>query len=184
MADPHHVEPLDRFDRLTVSLYRAGLFVSALGVAALAAALVADVGEPAARWLVLLGAATAVLDLHLYDRLIRWVIAGAGWTGAVLVGLAAVLPPAAAPWAEDAGLGFLFVVLSALALKERFCFRLPIVVAVPWVLAGSLVPLRLGLHGPAAALLAVGAAILALLAVAKVRMPLHYDIGDKRRYQV
>ena len=40
MADPHHVEALDGFDRGTVAAYRAGLVVAAAGVAGGAAAAV------------------------------------------------------------------------------------------------------------------------------------------------
>ncbi|MEQ1507408.1 MAG: DUF2301 domain-containing membrane protein, partial [Myxococcota bacterium] len=142
------------------------------------------VDDGPARWLVFAAVAVIVADLHLYDRAIRWVVAVSGWLGAVLVIGAPVVGGEAAPWLADAGLGFGFVVLSAVALKERYCFRVPIVVAVPPLLAGSLIPLRLGADAVAAAPLVGGAAVLAILAVAKLRMPLHYDIGDKSHYQV
>jgi uncharacterized integral membrane protein len=183
MADPHHVEPLDGFDRLTVGLYRAGLVTSALGVGGLAWALGSGSPDAPWRWLVYCGVGLVVANLHLYDRAIRWFIGASAWIGALLV-LLAPNAPAAAPWLADAGLGFAFVVLSAAALKERYCFRVPLVVVVPIVLATALVPLRLGQVGPAAVLLGAGAAVLGLLAGVKGTMPLHYDIGDKRRYQV
>jgi uncharacterized integral membrane protein len=185
VADPHHVEALDGFDRATVSLYRLGLVTAALGTAGLAAALLAAPDlAPLARVGILLGTALIVADLHLYVRNIRWAISASGWLAAVLLAAGGVAGPTVGPWLADAGLGFAFVVFSAVALKERYCFRLPVVVAVPPTLALSLVPLRLGLEIPAAALLAVGAATLAVLALAKLRMPLHYDIGDKRKYEV
>jgi uncharacterized integral membrane protein len=184
MADPHHVEPLTPFDRWTVALYRSGIALAAVGVGALAAANGLGWDQAVPRWVVLLGVALIVANLHLYDRRIRWFIGASGWVGAVLIGAGGWAPAAVAPWLRDAGLGFAFVVLSATALKERFCFKLPVVVLVPPVLATSLLPLRLAAGGPAAALLAVGAAVLALLAISKVSMPSHYDIGDKSRYQV
>lgn len=188
MADPHHVEPLDRFDISTVRAYRVGLVLCALATGALAASLL---WLPAlvtfARFSVLLAAALVVLNLHLYDRTLRYIISASGWISALLIVLSSVIAPFGelpSSLASDAGLGFAFVVFSAVALKERYCFRLPLVVAVPALLALSLVPLLAGLMLPTAALLGLAAAVLSLLAGAKLRMPLHYDIGDKRHYQV
>lgn len=181
MADPHHVEPLDGFDRGTVMAYRAGIAVCGLATAGLAAAHATGAADVLARVGLVLGVALVGAHLHLYDRRIRWVIVGSAWLGAVLLFAGHVLGNG---WVGDTGLGFAFVALSGVALKERFCFRLPLVVGVPLLLASALVPLRLGLGPPAAALLGAGAGLLLLLAVAKARMPLHFDIGDRSRYEV
>ncbi len=183
MADPHHVEELDAFDRLTVGLYRAGIAVAALGVLLLAASLASGAALPG-RWLVLAGVAAVAADLHLYDKRIRWAIVAAAWAGAVVATASAWLPEPVAWLAADAGLGGLYVTLSGVALKEQFCFRLPLMQAVPVLLAASLLPLVLGLALPAAALTGAAGALLLLLAVQKARMPLHFDIGDRSRYQV
>lgn len=184
MADPQHVEALDAFDRLTVAAYRFGLVLAALGVGGFAAAQLRGTEDAGWRWALYAAVGLVVAHLHLYHRGIRWFIGAAGWIGAVLALAAPVVGGVLAPWLADAGLGFAFVVLSAAALKERYCFRVPIVVLVPPLLAGSLVPLRMAAGGAAGALLAGAAAVLALLALAKLAMPLRYDIGDKRRYQV
>ncbi|MEZ4240182.1 MAG: DUF2301 domain-containing membrane protein [Myxococcota bacterium] len=185
VADPGHVELLDTFDRATVGLYRAGLVTASAATSGLGAALVlAPDHVPLARFGVLVATALIVADLHLYARTIRYTISVAGWAAAVLVGATAVAGTAVAPWLADAALGFSFVVFSAVALKERYCFRLPVVVAVPPTLALALVPLRLGWPVPAAVLLGAGGLVIGVLAVAKLRMPLHYDIGDKRKYEV
>lgn len=184
MADPHHQEPLDGFDRFTVTAYRAGLTVAAAGAGWLGAALVRGDPSDLPRWTVFGGVALIVANLHLYHRGIRWFIGAAGWIGALLALGAGLAPDPWAPWIADAGLGFAFVVLSAAALKERYCFRVPVVVLVPPLLAGSLLPLRLGAGGPAGGLQVLAAAVLLLLAGVKWTMPLHYDIGDKSRYQV
>lgn len=186
LADPHHIEPLDGFDIATVRAYRAGLSLAALAVGGLSIALVIEGGGwlPWARFSVLFASALIALNLHIYDRLIRYIISASAWTSALLALLAALPAAPAREIIADAALGFSFVVFSAVALKERYCFRLPIVVAIPVLLAFSLVPLRAGLQIPAAAMLLMGALALGLLTFAKLRMPLHYDIGDKRRYQV
>lgn len=184
MADPQHEPELDGFDRFTVRAYRAGLGLSALGVAALVGAPWLGGDGSGARAAVWVGVGLSVAHLHLYDKRVRWVIGAAGWTGAALTAIAAACTGAAAHWLSHAGLGFAFVVLSALALKERFCFRLPGLPLVPALLATSLVPLVAGWPEAAAVALAPAAVLLGLLALAKARMPLHYDVGDKSRYQV
>lgn len=186
MADPHHVPELDGFDRLTVRLYRAGLAAAALGLVALCASLALGRGRPGAELLVLAGALLAVADMHLYDKRIRWVIGLSAHVGSALWAVSAALAATAGPAhvVHHAALGFVFVALSAFALKEQFCFRLPALKLVPLFLAGSLIPLLLGLDLVAAAVLAPAAATYVALAWAKARMPLHFDVGNKAAYQV
>ncbi|MCF3099511.1 hypothetical protein EHZ86_20160, partial [Aeromonas australiensis] len=81
-------------------------------------------------------------------------------------------------------LGAALATLAGLAFKEQFCFAIPGIKLVPvllpllWLLEWWRVEL-------AAALVAlVCGALLTLLALAKWRMPLHFDIGDKGRYQI
>ena len=186
MADPHHEEPLDGLDRLTVRLYRTGLSASALGLCSLAAALVSGRTDVAAvaEWTVVAGVAVSVSCMHLYDKRIRWVIGSSAWVGALLLVAAGTRPDVWAWWVHHAGLGFVFVSLSAFALKEQFCFRIPLLRGVPAFLALSLVPMLAGAALPAAVLLGLAGLVTGRLAWAKSRMPLHFDIGDKSAYQV
>lgn len=181
MADPHHVEPLDDFDRWTVGAYRLGIVAAGLGLAGMAVQHARGASDAAARVGLMAGLALIGAHLHLYDRKIRWVIVASGWLGALLLYAGAV---SGNGWVADAGLGFVFVTLSGVALKERYCFKLPLVNGVPITLATSLLPLRLGLGPLAAVCLGTGAALVLLLGAAKARMPLHYDIGDRSKYQV
>lgn len=187
MADPHHIEELDGLDRLTVRLYRSGIALSAVGLLLAAAVYGAGQDEAWGRatWtLVLAGAALCIADMHLYAKHIRWVIGASGWLGAVLVFGADAATEPLQPWVRFAGVGFVFVSLSGFALKEQFCFRIPLLRAVPLLLAASLVPLLAGIGWAAAALLGVAGLVYGALAVAKMRMPLHFDVGDKSKYQV
>lgn len=180
MADPQHVPTLDGFDRLTVRLYRTGLVIAALGVCGLGLERV-GLGTHRMDVVVFLGTLLAVADLHLYDKRIRWVIGLSAHLGSAGLVLGGLTDRALLHWA---GLGFVFVVLSALALKERFCFRVPGLVAVPWLLALSLVPAVLDLPTIQGGLCLLASLPLGVLAVAKLRMPLHFDIGNKAHYQV
>lgn len=181
MANPEHTPELDGFDRMTVALYRSGLCIGAASVAGLAGALAIGAAPHAAYAGVLAGSLLAVLNMHLYDKRIRWVIHGSAQLGALLFvvgGLSGI------PLVQLAGLGFSFVCLSGFALKEQFCFKVPGLRLVPLGLALGLVPLVLGLDLVAAGIYALTSVPLGILCVAKWRMPLHFDIGNKAHYQI
>lgn len=74
--------------------------------------------------------------------------------------------------------------LCGLAFKEQFCFAIPGIRLLPLLL-----PLLWLLEwirvAWAAALVALASGLLlGLLSLAKWRMPLHFDIGDRGRYQL
>ena len=185
MADPTHQETLDGFDRLTVILYRTGLSTAAIGLAAGAITSVFAPQWLALSWFVTTASvALAASSIHLYDRVFRWIFSAMAWLGLVLQLGAMHVPPALTPWVWHAGLGFLFATLSAFALKERFCFRIPGLRWVPLLLASSLPALVL--DGPEVAAIPIGlsSGLLGVLTIAKWRMPLHFDIGDRSKYQI
>jgi len=179
MAHPHHVELLDSDDRLSVRLYRGGLVLAAVGLTWLSANLLSGRDPSGSTWFVLVSVAIAVAHLHLYAKRIRRWITWAAWTGIVCAAA-----PVSWPVVDVAALGFAFVALSGLALKEQYCFRIPFLRLQPVVLAASVLALWVGAGVPAGVLLAIAALLQALLAFAKLRMPLHYDIGNKAAYEV
>lgn len=181
MADPHHVPTLDGLDRFTVRLYRGGLVLASAAVlySGVRAALTHVVTLPDLLPLVLVGVMVCVANVHLYDKLFRWVFGALGMTGAVLWALADLHPLVGL-----AGLGFVFAALSAFALKEQFCFRVPGMRLVPLMLALSLIPAGMKISIGLAVLWVPSGVLLCILAGAKLRMPLHFDVGDKSKYQV
>ena len=189
MANPEHIPELDELDRLTVKLYRSGLGIAAAGLVVHAVGSIlggasAAGSIPLGRTLTSAGAALALANVHLYDKRFRWLIPSFGWLGLVVTLVGRELPGRAGEVVGLAGLGFVYVGLSALALKERFCFRLPGLPYVPLFLATSLLPMVFGPQAAAGAILAPAALVYLLLAVGKSRQPLHFDIGRKDMYQV
>jgi len=186
MADPHHVPTLDGFDVFTVRLYRAGLALGASGLLVMSGSLLAGEGElDGLAWVaVFVGTALSIANMHLYDKRIRWLIGVVGWIGGSLMLLSSHLPVTAANWVFHAGVGFLFVAMSGFALKEQFCFKIKFLRIVPLVLAGSLIPLLAGERGVSGLMLGCAGVMYGVLAVAKMRMPLHFDVGDKSAYQI
>lgn len=173
MANPEIESPLDGVDKLTVLLYRIGLSGAALLLLGRGASLLSGVEVIApARWLSLLALASALcsLSIHLYDKRIRLMLQGFGWGALAFAALGA--PDALV-------LGAALATLSGLAFKEQFCFAIPGIRLVP-----VLLPLLWLLEWAAALAALVSGALLTLLALAKWRMPLHFDIGDKGRYQI
>ena len=95
-----------------------------------------------------------------------------------------VVPPPVAGTVGTLGTGLLLAAASGLVLKEWFCFRIPLVRATPLVLATGVIAAWVGASAVAAACFGLGALAVAAVAVAKLRMPLGHDIGDRRHYQV
>lgn len=195
MADPEHIAELDEFDVMTVRLYRGGILLSALGLLLMTleqfrsvdAASVLSVFDSilvGRSPLVLLcfGIALIVVNLHLYDKKVRWMIRMSAWMGGLLLLGSNHDLETVRPIVEMAGIGFLFVTLSAIAMKEQMCFQLTGLKLVPLLLVLALIPMLTAAHVAAGALLAAVGVLYTSLAIAKLRMPLHYDIGDKGRY--
>jgi len=194
VADPHVIERLDGFDRLTVTLYRLGLALSGVGLLAvvtlygLRAAGVFVSGGWLDPLLLAMAAAVALSAacVHLYDKRIRWFIAGCAPAGLALQAAGLAVPdPSFLGWPlQVAGVGVTLISLSALAFKEWFCFRIPGLRLVPVFLGlGTLVVL---IDWPLGVVLlwAPAGVLVVLLTIAKVRMPLTHDIGDRSKYQV
>ena len=168
MADPHIQSPMDVWDKLTVVIYRTGFVIAAFSILALTwypqQALIA----------VLIAAACCASSLHIYLKHFRLTFQFATW----LALLCALLG-----WHELA-LGGALVTLGGLCFKEYFCFRVPLLNLQPafvaalwftWVFEGGWIARILSL---------IVGGLLLILAVQKWRMPLHFDIGDKTKYQI
>ncbi|MGF1723642.1 DUF2301 domain-containing membrane protein [Photobacterium nomapromontoriensis] len=169
MADPHIQSELDMLDRLTVLLYRSALTASA-GIMSIVA------WEPHfATTALVITALLATTTVHIYDKRFRWLILGSGLFASVwlLLGL----------W-QPLALGAALFAFSALAIKEYFCFQVKALLLTPVALAGFWFCTVFGQDQISIAFSMSGAILLAVAAFAKWRMPLHYDIGDKSRYQI
>ncbi|MFK7927124.1 MAG: DUF2301 domain-containing membrane protein [Myxococcota bacterium] len=194
MANPEHQPELDGFDRLTVRLYRLGLGLSSLSLGAfvcLSALRMFEVFPP--YWLRLVGLCAVVASValsaacvHLYDKKFRWLIAGVSPLGLAILALGLALP---AEWTialilQSAGVGFTLVSLSALAVKEWFCFRIPGLRISPIFLGAGVFAVLA--DSPLAIVLCWGpaAVVVGWLAVRKATMPLGHDVGDRSYYQV
>jgi len=169
MADPHIQSPMDPLDYLTVVIYRLG-FVLAIPAIAL---LPWETKLPALE-LVLVAAAMCASSLHIYMKNFRLLLQFATWVG--LLCYVAGLPMIA--------LGGALITLGGLAFKEQFCFRVPGLQFQPLIVAAMWFALFFHIPYAAELLAGIAALLFLLLSVAKWRMPLHYDIGDKSKYQV
>lgn len=168
MADPHIQSPMDFLDKLTVVIYRFGFMVAAVGMGCLFQH--AQLG-----YVILLVAATmCASSLHIYLKPFRLLLQFATWI-ALLCHLFGLL---------ELALGGALLTLGGLCFKEYFCFRvptlnlMPIFVALLWVgFVANILLLQQGLS-------LICALLLVVLFIKKCRMPLHFDIGDKMKYQI
>lgn len=178
MANPEVESELDGIDRLSVCLYRLGLSLTALLLLCRGVGLL---GGPAplspSVWLTMLVVASGLCGfcLHIYDKRVRFLLQGLAWGGLMLAacGAPALLVQ-----------GAVLATLSGLALKEQFCFAIPGIRLLPLLLP-LLWLLEWTRFAWTTALVAlVSGLLLGLLSLAKWRMPLHFDIGDRGRYQL
>lgn len=168
MADPHIQSPMDFWDYLTVILYRLGFGVAAVMLGVL------PFSPSIAHNGLLIAAAMLASSLHLYLKSIRLSLQFALWIG-LLCQIFGV---------PSLALGAALLVLAGLSYKEYFCFRIIGLNYQPLSLALLWLSLQFGWQPLTYALCALSSLLLCVLSVQKWRMPLHFDIGDKTKYQI
>lgn len=168
MADPHIKSSMDFWDYFTVIIYRLGFVVATLSIL-----LFPYQTEIALKGMLIAGTMLAS-SLHLYLKQFRFIFQFASWIGLLcfIFGLPYI------------ALGAMLLVVGGLSYKEYFCFRVfglnlqPIFVAVLWfafVFEQTLLTQIFSI---------ICGVLLLILSIQKWRMPLHFDIGDKEKYQV
>jgi uncharacterized integral membrane protein len=177
MGETTQYQPLTQRDKVTVVIYRAGIVLAALSLAAGGVFLTSGSPDaaPMNALLIVLYASVglSVFFIHLYVSKLALLFASGGPAEAISrqPAFAMLLLP-------------LSLCLGFIAAKEAFCFRL-----MEGYLLALAMPLYLVLVSSGGAtsrsagygLLAI-AALLVLFLLRKVFQPLHYDIGDKSAY--
>ncbi|MCE0495965.1 DUF2301 domain-containing membrane protein [Vibrio salinus] len=186
MANPEHVETLDILDKTGVVMYRTGISIFAISLFAFSIELFGQAGlfpvPEVLGHLILsglaLGVALSAGNIHVYSKPVRYAISWPGWVGLIIL---FVDIHQTVVWLA---LGFFFITFSGIALKESFCFKVIGLKLVPLFLASSVFLMFFKFLWITGLLLLLASGILAYLSKAKWQMPLHFDIGDKSRYQV
>ncbi|MGP8307954.1 DUF2301 domain-containing membrane protein [Vibrio sp. YIC-376] len=183
MADTDYEETLDILDKLSVCLYRTGISLFALsliGFSVLSFGWFSGLDEHYHIVLVMIGisAAFSAANIHIYSKSVRLAISWSSWVGLLIMLSDFDLSRA---WLS---LGFVFVTFSGIALKESYCFKVPGLKVVPILLAASTFALCFELLTLAAIAMLLAGLIMGYLSIAKWRMPLHFDIGIKAKYEV
>ena len=169
MADPHIKSQMDWLDYLAVVTYRMGFVLAAPSVLLLGW----DTAYPA-RQMCFVAAAMCASSLHIYMKSFRLLLQAATWGGLLFYMFGFPM----------FGLGGALVTLGGLCFKEYFCFKVPGLPAQPLLLAGLWLSLVFHLATMAQILAGLSALLFLIVSIAKWRMPLHYDIGDKRKYEI
>lgn len=168
MADPHIQSPMDSLDYLTVIIYRLGFVLAGLMLLCL------PFQQTFALFGLLIASTMLSSSLHLYMKSFRYLFQFTMWIG-LLCAIFGV---------EKLAFGAVLLVLGGLCYKEYFCFRVwglnfqPVFLAALWLftvlqISWLFIPLAL-----------LSGVLTLFLAIQKWRMPLHFDIGDKSKYQV
>ncbi|MEG9482725.1 DUF2301 domain-containing membrane protein [Mannheimia indoligenes] len=168
MADPHIKSPMDFWDYLTVIVYRSGFVLATLMLFLL------PYYTSTAQLGLLVSGTMLASSLHLYDKTFRLIFQFSVWLGLLFYIFDFPL----------LALGAMLLVIGGLSYKEYFCFRVfglnfqPILVAILW---GAF---ALEWYFIVQILSVICGLLLLVLSIQKWRMPLHFDIGDKTKYQV
>ncbi|XCN72507.1 MAG: DUF2301 domain-containing membrane protein [Candidatus Electrothrix aestuarii] len=186
MANPEHTPEMNSLDNMTVALYRTGLTIAALAALMYSFERIIGMQFLGIFYLPIFaaGIALASADVHLYDPKFRWFFPFVSWIGFIILAFAYAFKgktPLAATLA-DLSLGLFYVGAGMFALKESFCFRIIGLPLVPLFLCGSIINRLLGFPTAEPYFLLPAALLLTWLCIAKWRMPLHFDIGDKSLY--
>ncbi len=168
MADPHIKSPMDFWDYLTVILYRCGFVLAAIMTALL------PYKPEIALYGILIAAALCASSLHIYLKHIRLLLQMATWIA--LICQALNFP--------ELALGGALLTLGGLAFKEYFCFRIFALNLQPLFVAGLWFSIQFNLSYAVYVLSVISAVLFLIVSIQKWRMPLHFDIGDKTKYQI
>ncbi len=176
MADPHIQSPMDFLDHLTVIIYRSGLTLACPVIALLpwqANELPWQTNCNTGH-LVLICAVMCASSLHIYMKSFRLLLQMATWIGVifVLTGYPAI------------ALGGAFITLGGLCFKEYFCFRIPGLPLQPVILGTLWFTLQFEVITTSKILATISALLFLVVSIAKWRMPQHFDIGDKAKYEM
>ena len=169
MADPHIQSKMDFFDHLTVIVYRLG-FTLAIPVIAL---LPWQLNFPIEKSL-FISAVMCASSLHIYMKSFRLLLQFATWIGIIffIFGFPLI------------GIGGAFVTLGGLCFKESFCFKVPGLQLQPVILAILWFCMAFEFSLAAKIVAAISALLFMITCIYKWRMPRHFDIGDKTKYEI
>lgn len=182
MADPNIKETLALVDKLTITLYRIGMLVSGVAMIALALQqLFYPLWFKQALILLALGAILQASSLHIYNKNIRWILVMASWLACWVLSISFIITGL---WGAYLSLGLFIITFSGLAYKESFCFSLTILKALPILLTLSWFLIIFSLNQWAAISLLFSGALYLYMAWRKIKMPLHFDFGDRSKYEV
>ncbi len=172
MADPQIKSSMDNLDYLTVILYRLGYVLATIMLPLLV--FKGFSFDSSAYFGVLIAATMLASSVHLYLKNYRVIFQYAMWIGLLL----AIVGQS---WLA---LGAAFLVIGGLCFKEFFCFRIFALNYQPFFMAGLWFSLVCNWTVTSYFLTAIATLLLLILSIQKRRMPIHFDIGDKTKYQV
>lgn len=169
MADPHIESPMDWIDHLTVIIYRLGFTLAFPAIGLLPWSL-----DFPMQTMAIICAIMCASCLHIYMKPFRLLLQMATWVGLIFVILGY----------PSIGLGGAFITLGGLCYKEYFCFRVPGLPFQPLILAALWFTLQLEMDIASKILAALSSVLFLVVSAAKWRMPRHFDIGDKGKYEI
>ena len=205
MGDTSVKEKLTTFDKISVTLYRGGIVLSALslvygvayfffGAKGSSVSLFTGGFPFAVFWIFIICVDISVSFLHLYSKQILRMIQSCAAIGTLILLAGFVFfnfSPAPIFYSEGiagkiglVGLGFVAAGFAGIGAKEAYCFKLNEGYIYGVLSALLVIGHFFGIYTPqiALGLLSVITVLVVVFTIRKLFLPLHYDIGDKSRY--
>jgi len=181
MADPHIIEKLDALDKAQVVLYRLGIMLSGIALTLPALAFFWQAATYLFQPALIIGSILIAASLHIYSKLIRLILSHSTWVALIIFSMNQIFElQIDQGWIN----GFLLITLSGIAFKESFCFKIPGLKLTPAILFIATIAQLNSLQSIFIGACLIAALLTLFMSIAKWRMPLHFDIGDKTKYQI
>jgi len=182
MADTGIKARLDVWDKISITLYRCGMILTGVALFLLAAQqIVYPYWFKHCLVFLSLGALLQAASLHIYKKSVRWLLVTSCWIGVWLVSLSLATSGLLAAYLS---LGALSITLSGIAYKESLCFSLPYLKIIPLLLILSWLAVFFAQAQWAAGGFVLTAFLYLYMAWRKLNMPLYYDLGNRKKYEI
>jgi len=209
MGDTNVSQELTTYDKISVFLYRGGIIISMLCIVLASIGFYGIVNGNTESfvlqgnhpqiifWTFFISVGVSLLFLHLYSKEVLQIIRSFYLIGAaILLYLAFTklsgqfIPGVFTYWLGVVGLGFLMAGFSGIGAKEAYCFKLlegylygmVSALLVLLHLIGVIAQITHHLKWVELTLFMIITVLVVVFTVRKLRLPLHYDIGDKTKY--
>tara|TARA_R110001583_G_scaffold60713_2_gene180130 strand:+ start:19323 stop:19871 length:549 start_codon:yes stop_codon:yes gene_type:complete len=181
VADTKIKENLTLLDTISILSYRTGMVLMAISLIGLALQqLYYPVWYKHGLVWIALSVFLLAANLHIYNKNFRYILVTIAWAGVWLVSLSFIISGLVV---AHLSLAALLICCAGVSYKESICFSLTLLKVNPLLFIALFYCVVFSLPLWAAIFAILSAILTAYMIYKKLRMPLHYDLGARNKYQ-